>query len=114
VSQECPSSAFPKEAKAREMGATDFVHSSGGTDPVAAVRGLTGGLGVDYALDSDGLATPVEQPYDIKKKGGTCVVTDIMRPDGRARRLEVKTRSRSVTGWIRASRLAFATRLPGG
>jgi S-(hydroxymethyl)glutathione dehydrogenase/alcohol dehydrogenase len=74
-----------KEAKAREMGATDFVHAAGGTDPVAAVKSLTGGLGVDYAFESVGLATPVEQAYDSTRKGGTCVIAGIMRPDARAR-----------------------------
>jgi S-(hydroxymethyl)glutathione dehydrogenase/alcohol dehydrogenase len=67
------------------MGATDFVHAGEGTDPVAAVRSLTGGLGVDYAFESVGLATPVEQAYDSTKKGGTCVVAGIMPPDARAR-----------------------------
>ena len=33
-----------KEAKARELGATDFVDSSK-VDPVAALKGLTGGMG---------------------------------------------------------------------
>jgi NADPH:quinone reductase-like Zn-dependent oxidoreductase len=74
-----------KEAKAREMGATDFVLAEEGTDPVAAVRSLTGGLGVDYAFESVGLAAPVEQAYDSTRKGGTCVVAGIMRPDARAR-----------------------------
>jgi S-(hydroxymethyl)glutathione dehydrogenase/alcohol dehydrogenase len=74
-----------KEAKARELGATDFVHAAASVDPVAAVRQLTGGKGVDYAFESVGLATPIEQAFDSTRKGGTCVIAGISRADARAR-----------------------------
>jgi S-(hydroxymethyl)glutathione dehydrogenase/alcohol dehydrogenase len=74
-----------KEAKAREMGATDFVHAAAGTDPVVAVKALTAGKGVDFAFESVGLPTPIEQAYDSTRKMGTCVVTGIARTDARAR-----------------------------
>jgi S-(hydroxymethyl)glutathione dehydrogenase / alcohol dehydrogenase len=74
-----------KEPKAREMGATDFVHAADGVDVVAAIKSLTAGKGVGYAFESIGLPTPIEQAYDSVKKGGTCVVAGICRADARAR-----------------------------
>ena len=74
-----------KEAKARQLGATHFVHAATGADPVQAVKDLTRGLGVDYAFESIGLPQPIEQAYDATRKGGTCVVAGICRADARAR-----------------------------
>src|SRR6201981_1130328 len=45
-----------KEEIPRRLGATDFVNSAE-EDPVKAVRGLTGGLGVDHAFEAVGNAT---------------------------------------------------------
>jgi Zn-dependent alcohol dehydrogenase len=73
-----------KEAKAREMGATDFVHAAGDVVAVAEVRRLTAGKGVDYAFESVGLPRPIEQAFDSTRKGGTCVVAGICRADARA------------------------------
>ncbi len=72
-----------KEAHARQMGATHFVDSSL-SDPVQAIRDLTGGRGVDYAFEAIGQPQPIEQAYDSLKKGGTCVVSGICRGDARA------------------------------
>ena len=69
---------------ARTMGATHFVNSAE-VDPVAAVKDLTGGLGVDNAFEAIGLAEPIEQAYDMTKKGGSCVVVGIAPPEVRAR-----------------------------
>ncbi|MEQ1841254.1 MAG: zinc-binding dehydrogenase, partial [Verrucomicrobiales bacterium] len=69
---------------ARSFGATDCVLSTDG-DPVAAIRELTGGLGVDYAFEAVGLPEPVEQAYDATRKGGTCVVVGIAPQSARAR-----------------------------
>jgi S-(hydroxymethyl)glutathione dehydrogenase/alcohol dehydrogenase len=69
---------------ARTMGATHFINASE-DEPVAAVKDLTGGLGVDNAFEAIGLAEAIEQAYDMTRKGGTCVVVGIAGPDARAR-----------------------------
>lgn len=73
-----------KEAKARELGATDFVNA-GATDPVAAIQALTGGAGVDVAVEAIGHPEAMEQAFNALKKGGTCVVAGITGRDARAR-----------------------------
>ena len=72
-----------KEPKARELGATHFVHACA-CDPVQAVKDLTGGRGADYAFEAIGLPQPIAQAYDATRKGGTCVVAGISRADARA------------------------------
>lgn len=72
-----------KEVHARRLGATHFIDASA-TDPVQAVKELTGGRGVDFAFEAIGLPEPIEQAYDSLKKGGTCVVSGICRADARA------------------------------
>lgn len=69
---------------ARRMGATHLVDACE-NDPVAAVLDLTGGLGVDHAFEAIGLAEPIEQAYDMTRKGGVCVVVGIAPPAARAR-----------------------------
>ena len=76
--------AFPtKEDYAAQLGATHFINSKE-NNPVAAIMDLTGGLGVDFAIEAVGLPVTVEQSYDVTRKGGTCVVVGIGRPDARA------------------------------
>ncbi len=71
---------------AKTLGATDVIDlSEPGTDPVSAIKDLTGGKGVDYAFEAIGRATPIEQAYDSTRKGGTCVVAGIAPPDERAK-----------------------------
>jgi S-(hydroxymethyl)glutathione dehydrogenase/alcohol dehydrogenase len=65
---------------ARKFGATDVVNSMR-DDPVAAVRDLTSGYGVDYALEAIGLQVTIEQCYHAVRRGGTAVVVG-MAPDG--------------------------------
>jgi NDMA-dependent alcohol dehydrogenase len=77
-------SVAAKEAKARELGATHFVHAANG-DPVKSVRDLTAGKGVDFAFEAIGITQAIEQAYDATKKGGTCVVAGISRADVRAK-----------------------------
>lgn len=72
-----------KEAHARKLGATHFIDSSQ-TDPVQAIKDLTGGRGVDFSFEAVGLPHPIEQAYDALKKGGMCVVSGICRGDARA------------------------------
>jgi S-(hydroxymethyl)glutathione dehydrogenase/alcohol dehydrogenase len=58
---------------ARGSGATDVVDASSG-DPVATVRELTGGHGVDYAFEVVGLSATIQQAYDMARRGGTLTV----------------------------------------
>jgi NDMA-dependent alcohol dehydrogenase len=65
-----------KLAYARQFGATHTVNASGG-DPVAEVRALTGGRGVDYAIEVVGLPKTVRQAYDCLAKRGVAVVVGV-------------------------------------
>lgn len=58
-----------KLAFARIFGATHTVNASGNTDPVAAIRDLTGG-GVDYAFDAIGRSRTIEQILQATRPGG--------------------------------------------
>jgi S-(hydroxymethyl)glutathione dehydrogenase / alcohol dehydrogenase len=64
------------EAKLRlasEFGATHLLNSSD-ADPVQAIRAITGGVGVDYAIESAGLTMTIEQAFAaIRRGGGLCV-----------------------------------------
>lgn len=57
-------------ATAKKFGATHVVNS-GTTDPVAAVKELSGGFGVRYAFDVVGIPATVRQGYDMLDRGGT-------------------------------------------
>lgn len=57
-------------ATARKFGATHVVNSAE-TDPVEAVKELTGGFGVRYAFDVVGIAATARQGYDMLDRGGT-------------------------------------------
>ncbi len=72
-----------KEAWARQQGATDFINASE-TDPVQAVKDLTGGIGADFTFEAIGNTTAIEQAFDSVRKGGTCIVAGITRADARA------------------------------
>lgn len=61
---------------AREFGATDLVNSAE-TDPVAAILELTGGVGVDYAIEAIGRPEPIRQAFEALCKGGTAVAIGI-------------------------------------
>jgi S-(hydroxymethyl)glutathione dehydrogenase/alcohol dehydrogenase len=65
-----------KLATARELGATDVVDASDG-DPVAGVRELTGGAGVDVAFEALGRPQTVEQAFRMARDGGTVVAVGI-------------------------------------
>ena len=65
--------AASKEEFARQCGATDFVDASQ-TDPVAALRERTGGVGVDYAFEAIGIASVMEQAHKATRRGGTAVI----------------------------------------
>ncbi|MFQ5512883.1 MAG: Zn-dependent alcohol dehydrogenase [Myxococcota bacterium] len=57
---------------ATHFGATDTVQASG--DPVARVKELTDGLGVDYAFEAIGLSTTILQAHSMARRGGTAVI----------------------------------------
>lgn len=61
---------------ARQFGATHTVNAST-ADPVAAVRELTGGRGVDYAFEVIGLPKTMRQAYDCLAKRGMAVVVGV-------------------------------------
>ncbi|OJX70225.1 MAG: alcohol dehydrogenase [Micrococcales bacterium 73-13] len=61
---------------ARQLGATHVVNSRE-TDPVAAVRELTGGRGVDVAFEALGAATTVESAIAMVDDGGAVVLVGI-------------------------------------
>ena len=84
--------ADDKLAFARRFGATDVVNSRR-DDPVAAARALTGGMGVDYALEAIGLRATIEQCYHAIRRGGTAVVVG-MAPDG----VEATIPARAIAG----------------
>jgi len=63
---------------ARELGATDVVDASS-TDPVEAVRQLTGG-GVEFGFEAIGLPQTVRQMFDMTRGGGTATVIGILPP----------------------------------
>jgi len=61
---------------AQELGATGIVNAALG-DPVAAVRDLTGGLGVDVAFEALGRAETVLTAYNVVREGGRVVVVGL-------------------------------------
>jgi aryl-alcohol dehydrogenase len=58
---------------ARELGATETIDVSN-TDPVAAIRELTGGDGVDFTLECTGDVDVLRQAVDVLAMPGTCGV----------------------------------------
>lgn len=60
------------------LGATDVVESS---DPVAAVKNLSGGLGVDHAIECVGTVATVELAFAMTSPGSTTTVVGLV-PEG--------------------------------
>lgn len=58
-------------ALAKETGATHVINGAAG-DTVSALRDLTGGLGVDYTLDTTAVPAVLRQAVDALNQGGTC------------------------------------------
>jgi S-(hydroxymethyl)glutathione dehydrogenase/alcohol dehydrogenase len=62
-----------KLALARDLGATDVI-DAGAENPVAAIRALTGGAGVDRAVEAAGRADTIEQAFEsVRRFGGLAV-----------------------------------------
>jgi len=64
---------------AKNMGATHTVNSKE-TDPVAAIKGLTGGFGVDVAIDAVGHPAVYEQAFNARDLAGTVVLVGVPNP----------------------------------
>ena len=62
-----------KLALARELGATHSVDASTG-DPVAQIRDMTDGEGVDFSFEAIGLKSVAEQCFDAIKRGGVATI----------------------------------------
>jgi S-(hydroxymethyl)mycothiol dehydrogenase len=65
---------------ARRFGATDAVDASA-SDPVAAVRALTGDAGVDVAFEATGVPAVVGQAVAMLARAGTAVAIGVPPPD---------------------------------
>jgi len=71
-----------KLAWAREFGATHTVNSAR-TDPVEEIRALTGGHGVDVAIEAVGLPETYRQAFYARDLAGTVVLVGVPRPEMR-------------------------------
>jgi S-(hydroxymethyl)glutathione dehydrogenase/alcohol dehydrogenase len=69
-----------RRALAAELGATDAVDPAD-SDPVAAVRALTGGRGADYGFEAAGPPAAMQQAFELTRPAGTVVLTGWERPD---------------------------------
>jgi len=67
---------------AREFGATHTVNSAE-EDPVDAIRALTGGNGVDVAIEAVGLPVTYEQAFYSRDLAGTVVLVGVPNPEMR-------------------------------
>jgi S-(hydroxymethyl)mycothiol dehydrogenase len=71
-----------KLATARELGATDVVNSAH-TDPVEAIRALTGGFGADVVIDAVGRPETYQQAFHARDLAGTVVLVGVPTPEMR-------------------------------
>jgi S-(hydroxymethyl)glutathione dehydrogenase/alcohol dehydrogenase len=65
-----------KRDSALKLGATDVVDPTD-TDPIAAVRAMSGGRGADYAFEVIGTAGTIRQAIDTARPGGTAVMVGV-------------------------------------
>ena len=59
---------------ARTFGATDTIEAAADVDVVARVMELTGGEGIDHAIEAIGLAQTAQQAFNMLRKGGTATI----------------------------------------
>ncbi|RVU27702.1 S-(hydroxymethyl)mycothiol dehydrogenase [Streptomyces antnestii] len=71
-----------KLATAKELGATHTVNSRS-TDPVEAVRELTGGFGADVVIEAVGRPETYKQAFYARDLAGTVVLVGVPTPDMR-------------------------------
>ncbi|MER6561243.1 S-(hydroxymethyl)mycothiol dehydrogenase [Streptomyces sp. NPDC001027] len=69
-----------KLAKAREMGATHTVNSKE-TDPVEAIRELTGGFGADVVIEAVGRPETYRQAFYARDLAGAVVLVGVPTPE---------------------------------
>lgn len=69
-----------KRETAAKLGATDTIDPSAG-DPVAQVKELTGGRGVDYSFEVIGLPDTIVSAYNMARAGGEAIVVGMARLD---------------------------------
>jgi S-(hydroxymethyl)mycothiol dehydrogenase len=69
-----------KLATARELGATHTVNSRT-TDPVEAIRELTGGFGADVVIDAVGRPETYKQAFYARDLAGTVVLVGVPTPE---------------------------------
>jgi S-(hydroxymethyl)glutathione dehydrogenase/alcohol dehydrogenase len=62
---------------AKEFGATHTVNAKDAGDPTDAIRGLTDGLGVDYAFEVIGEPAVITQAFMSLKRGGKVIVVGV-------------------------------------
>jgi S-(hydroxymethyl)mycothiol dehydrogenase len=65
---------------AKGFGATDTVNASAG-DPVEAIQALTGGLGVDVAIEAIGLPQTFVQAFNARDLAGRLVLVGVPSPE---------------------------------
>ena len=65
---------------AKGFGATHTINSSAG-DPVEEIKALTGGNGVDVAIEAIGLPVTYKQAFEARDLAGTVVLVGVPRPD---------------------------------
>jgi len=69
-----------KLTTAQQLGATHTVNSRG-TDPIEAVRELTGGFGADVVIDAVGIPETYRQAFYARDLAGTVVLVGVPTPD---------------------------------
>ncbi|GAB3747783.1 S-(hydroxymethyl)mycothiol dehydrogenase [Microlunatus parietis] len=69
-----------KLAKAKELGATDVINSSGG-DPVEQLQQLTGGFGADVVIEAVGRPETYQQAFYGRDLAGTVVLVGVPTPE---------------------------------
>jgi S-(hydroxymethyl)mycothiol dehydrogenase len=67
---------------AKGFGATDTVNASAG-DPVEAIQALTGGIGVDVAIEAIGLPQTFVQAFNARDLAGRLVLVGVPSPDAK-------------------------------
>ena len=66
---------------ARTFGATDTIEACADADVVGRVRELTGGEGVDHAIEAIGLAQTARQAFDMVRRGGAATIAGVITSD---------------------------------
>jgi S-(hydroxymethyl)glutathione dehydrogenase/alcohol dehydrogenase len=66
---------------AAQLGATHRVLAGGERDPVGEVKEITGGRGVDFALEVIGSAATLQQAYDMVRRHGVVVAVGVPSTD---------------------------------